>query len=219
MPSKNSIKAYAEGGYYHLYNRGVAKNEIFLEEQDYAVFLSYLKEYLSPFIPPSDEQLKHQGYFYFRKNYHQKIELIAFVLMPNHFHLLLKQNESRTIEAFMRSIISRYSRYFNKHHHRIGHLLQDVYKGILVENEEYFWWLSRYIHRNPIELLKKGKSLSSYPYSSYPAYTGLKKIEWINTNNILKQIKNYRDFVEGTAKDEPDDLTTYTLEPAEGDSF
>lgn len=218
MPSKNSLKIYSKDGYYHLYNRGVAKNKIFLDEQDYAVFLSYLKEYLSPFIAPSEEELRHQGYVYFRKNYYQQIELLAFVLMPNHFHLLLKQNQPRSIEGFMRSLLTRYSGYFNKKYNRVGHLLQDVYKGILIDREEYFLWLSRYIHRNPMDLIKGG-SLSAYPYSSYPTYLKLKRFDWINTNNILKQIKGYKRFVEESSEGVPEELPSYTLEYAEGDSF
>lgn len=219
VPSKNSLKTYSKDGYYHLYNRGVAKNKIFLDEQDYAVFLSYLKEYLSPFIPPSEEELKHQGYVYFRKNYYQQIELLTFVLIPNHFHFLLKQTQPRAIEGFMRSLLTRYSGYFNKKYNRVGHLLQDVYKGVLIDREEYFLWLSRYIHRNPRELIEPDSPLSSYPYSSYPAYLGLKKFDWINTNNILKQIKSYKRFVEESAKNIPEELPSYILERAEGDSF
>ncbi len=212
MPSKNALKIYSEGGFYHLYNRGVAKSRIFLDEQDYGTFLSYLKEYLSPFVPPTSEEMSKSGYIYIRKNYLQQIELVAFVLMPNHFHLLLKQNESRTIEGFMRSLLTRYSRYFNRRHDRVGHLLQDVYKGILVDNENYFWWLSRYIHRNPIELLDNNKPLVSYPYSSYPAYLKFKKMNWIETKYLLSEIKNYRKFVENSGDNEPEDLKSYTLE-------
>ncbi len=216
MPAKNRVKSYVENGYYHLYNRGVAKNEIFLEKQDYAVFLSYLKEYLSPFEPPSEQETKEKGYIYFRKNYYQKVELDAFVLMPNHFHLLLKQTEPRSMEGFMRSLATRYSGYFNKHHNRVGHLLQDVYKAVLIENEEYFWWVSRYIHRNPSEILGQNKKLSSYQYSSYPAYLNIEKIKWINTKDLLSQIKNYRDFVEKHSQEEPEGLSSYILESPEG---
>ena len=212
MPSKNALKIYSEGGFYHLYNRGVAKNRIFIGEEDYRTFLSYLKEYLSPFVPPTAEEISKSGYIYIRKNYQQQIELVAFVLMPNHFHLLVKQNESRSIEGFMRSLLTRYSRYFNRHHDRVGHLLQDVYKGILIDNENYFWWLSRYLHRNPIELLHKNEPLASYPYSSYPTYLGFKKTDWIVTKYLLDQIKNYRSFIENSNEDEPEDLKTYTLE-------
>ena len=172
------------------------------------------------FFPlPSEEELKHQGYVYFRKNYFQQIELLTFVLMPNHFHLLLKQNQPRAIEGFMRSLLTRYSGYFNKKYNRVGHLLQDVYKGILINGEEYFLWLSRYIHRNPMDLIKKGSPLSAYPYSSYPTYLRLKKFDWVNTNNILKQIRDYKSFVEESAENIPNELPSYILEHAEGDSF
>lgn len=203
VPSKNRIKHYVESGFYHLYNRGVDKKEIFIEEKDYSVFLSYLEEYLSPLVPPTEEEIKRGGRLYIRKNYHQKIELLAFVLMPNHFHLLLKQNESRAIEGFMRSLLTRYSGYFNKNHDRVGHLLQDAYKGVLVEDEKQFIWLSRYIHRNPFDLLKKGAILSSFPYSSYPIYLGTNKPAWIKTDYILGGTKDYQDFVEGKQKEQP----------------
>lgn len=232
MPAKNSQKQYSENGYYHLYSRGVAKNEIFLDEQDYGVFLSYLKEYLSlkkdsPFN--KGESFTHgESFFrphrffyqYQRKNYHGEIELLAFCLMPNHFHLLVKQKKFRSIESFMRSLLTRYSGYFNKQHRRVGHLFQGVYRGILVREEEYFWWLSRYIHRNPAEL--NNVALSSYPYSSYPAYLGMEKIDWLNTGEILEGIKDYERFVEvteinenvqsGNQPDQPEDMGLYELE-------
>ena len=112
----------------------------------------------------------------------------------------------------MRSLLTRYSRYFNRRHDRVGHLLQDVYKGILVDNENYFWWLSRYIHRNPIELLDEKESLVSYPYSSYSAYLKSKKINWIETKYLLDEINNYKNFVENSEISEPEDLKSFTLE-------
>ena len=212
MAAKNSLKIYLQDGYYHLYNRGVAKNDIFLGPQDYSVFLSYLKEYLSPPIPPTPEELKLMEYTYFRKNYHESINLLAFCLMPNHFHLLVKQNEARAIESFMRSLLIRYSTYFNRHYQRVGHVFQDVYKGVLVNQEGYFLWLSRYIHRNPLELLKNGERLSEYEYSSYPVYLGMRENEWVNSQEILGSIKDYKSFVEGPASLEPEDISAYTLE-------
>lgn len=213
MPAKNALKTYASGGYYHLYNRGVAKGEIFLKDQDYAVFLSYLKEYLSPPVPPTPEELRLMKYTYFRKNYSQKLSLLSFCLIPNHFHFLLKQDEPRVIEGFMRSLLVRYTTYFNKHHNRVGHLFQGVYKGILIDREDYLLWLSRYIHRNPLELLEEGEKLCDYPYSSYGAYLGKVKISWLKTEDVLagRSASHYQDFVEGT-EEEPEDLSPYTLE-------
>lgn len=212
MASRNSLKKYAQDGYYHLYNRGVAKSEIFLEAQDYGIFLAYLKEYLSLPVPPTPEELRSMKYIYFRKNYSQEIELLAFCLMPNHFHLLLRQRKPRAIEFFMRSLLVRYASYFNKHHNRVGHLFQDVYKGILVDREEYLSWLSRYIHRNPLEIVGGVDGLASYPYSSYSAYIGMKTIRWINPQEILTEIHSYQEFVEGEEQTLPEDLISYILE-------
>lgn len=212
MPGKNTLKLYSENGYYHLYNRGVAKSPIFLSAKDYSVFLSYLKDYLSPPRAITPDEIRAMDRIYIRKNYYREINLLAFVLMPNHFHFLLKQKSPETIEFFMRSLITRYSTYFNKQHERVGHVFQDVYKGVLVNREGYFLWLSKYIHRNPLELLKEGEKLSGFEYSSYPVYLGKRKNEWVNTEEILGSVKNYKSFVEGSASGEPEDLSTYVLE-------
>lgn len=208
MPARNALKRYAENGYYHLYNRGVAKSDIFLDPQDYAVFLSYLKQYLSPVRIkelPKENPLQ-AFYWYVPKNYWQEIELLAFCLLPNHFHLLAKQKQPRTIESFARSLLTRYSQYFNKRYQRTGHVWQGVYRAALVDNEAYLWWLSRYIHRNPLEILEKDQKLIDYPYSSYSAYLGKRSIDWLKPKEILDQVKGYRSFVEGDTDSEPEFL-------------
>lgn len=212
MAAKNSIKHYSENGYYHIYNRGVAKNEIFLTEQDYGVFLHYLKEYLSAPKPVSPEEVAAMRTPYLLHNYSEEITLVSFCLMPNHFHLLLKQAKVRSIENFMRSLSIRYSQYFNKAHDRVGHLYQGVYKGILIERDEYLWWLSRYIHRNPVEILNPHRKLEDYPYSSYPAFLGQKSISWIKPEIILENIKNYAAFVEDDTQEAPETLIDFLLE-------
>lgn len=214
MPAKNALKSYLENGYYHIYNRGVDQNLIFREEQDYLVFESYLRDYLSPAKVPDIEKLMSMKRPYLCKNYFQKITLHAFVLIPNHFHFLLSQKESHTIEFFMRSLLTRYSVYFNRHYSRTGSLFQGVYKGVLIERDEYLWWLSRYIHRNPKQVLTKRQSLDSYPYSSYPTYLGKQNLPWIETKNIKEQIKDYAGFVEdeGQNQSSPEVLRELVLE-------
>lgn len=106
MTSKNRVKTYKKGGIYHVYNRGVDKRKIFMDEQDYAVFLHLLKYYLSP---PKDED-KHPlsdtstAVINPRpiKNLHKEVDLLAYCLMPNHFHLLIKQNAINGMERLMR---------------------------------------------------------------------------------------------------------------------
>lgn len=210
MPQKNSIKIYFEQGYYHIYNRGVEKRKIFLDSQDYKVFLNYLKQALLP--PPKPDDIRKtftlkgasfKGIPKQPKNYNKEIELIAYCLMPNHFHLLIKQENKNGMESFMRSISTRYSMYFNKKYKRVGKLFQGHYKAVIVKNDEQLIHLSRYIHLNPKEYTNNLVD----SYSSYAEYLGIRKTAWINPNIILqvfnkptapefKKINNYKDFVE-----------------------
>lgn len=157
MASKNSRKTYAEQSYYHIYNRGVEKRHIFLDSQDYGVFLSYLKQYLSPkdekalsaklSNPTISAQEKDKVLKLLRlNNFYNEIFLLAFCLMPNHFHFLIKQVGALSIDKFMNSLALRYAVYFNRKYKRIGGLFQDVYKAVSVETDEQLLHLSRYIH-------------------------------------------------------------------------
>ena len=125
MPSKNTLKIYIKNGYYHLYNRGVEKRKIFQDEQDYAVFLSYLKIYLLPKDENNLKKLLLNSDLDYRErdntlrllnlnNFTDEITLLAYCLMPNHFHLLLKQKSENSIDVFMRSLCTRYTMFFNK---------------------------------------------------------------------------------------------------------
>ena len=94
MPHKNTIRHFIEEGIYHVYNRGVEKRDIFLDEQDYAVFLHLLKYYLSPFdLEDSHPLMKFQNFTVVRPrpliNLEKEIDLLAYCLMPNHFHLII----------------------------------------------------------------------------------------------------------------------------------
>ena len=166
MPSKNSVKVYSEAGYYHIYNRGVEKRTIFADQLDYGVFLRYLKEYL---LPKDEEGLRNQfsksGISYKEKdtilrmlrmnNFFSEIILIAYCLMPNHFHFLIKQKSAGSIDKFMNSLCTRYTMFFNKKHKRVGSLYQDVYKAVLIESDERLLYLTSYIHRNPLSRRNK----------------------------------------------------------------
>jgi putative transposase len=202
MPSRNIIKTYVKGGYYHIYNRGVEKRIIFIDEQDYMVFLSYLKEYLSP--PPDPKTLQtiftlrgstFKGIRRIPKNYSKEIELLVYCLMPNHFHLLIKQNSELSIKKFIHSLLTRYSMYFNKKYKRIGALFQGIYKAALIKDDSYLLHLSRYIHLNPFEYTPDLVSA----YSSYGDYLGFRKTSWVKPEFILKFFDQAsKDFMQGT---------------------
>jgi putative transposase len=138
MPSKNTLKEYEPGGYYHLYNRGVNKRLIFKDQKDYSTFLSYLQFYLSP--PPvlrgdSSQDRLPIAPSKVLKNYYGEIELLAYCLMPNHFHLMVKQTTEYGINHFMRSLCTKYAHYFNARYNRVGHLFQDTYNAVRIKIE------------------------------------------------------------------------------------
>jgi len=164
MPSKNSVKKYVAGGVYHVYNRGVDKRDIFLDEADYSFFLFLFKTYLkvpkddgkgfNPFQMPRKNSVIKRGAFI------ERVDLLVFALMPNHYHLLIKINDETALTDFMKSVMTIYVMYFNKKYKREGSLFQGVYKAILVENNEYLIHLSRYIHLNP-RVAEANKGISS----------------------------------------------------------
>jgi len=206
MPAKNILKEYESGGYYHIYNRGVDKGLIFRAEKDYKTFLSFLKLYLvfqdnTLKIPPSKKL----------KNYFGEIELLCYCLMPNHFHLFVKQTSDHGIDHFMRSLATKYVRYFNSHYHRLGPLFQDTYKAVQIRSEYQFIYLSKYIHRNPIDLSsykEYPRRIQEYPYSSYGNYVHNFSQSWVHTADILSYFSrinpqsSYASFVEQSFADD-----------------
>ena len=192
MPAKYSIKNYVENGYYHVYNRGVEKRLIFQDDQDYGVFLSYLKNYLSP----KDEKelrsklletkisLKERDKIWQQirmKNFNHEISLLAYCLMPNHFHFLIQQKTIDAIDKLMSSLSSRYARYFNQKYNRVGALFQGVYRAVSISNDAQFLHLSRYIHQQALQ----GDTQQGIQPSSYPEYLGIRNTIWIHPEEIL----------------------------------
>lgn len=205
MPAKNVVKYYLPNSIYHIYNRGVEKRKIFLDDQDYKVFLSYLKDYLSPI-----QQGATLRYRDLTGKYVDEITLLGFCLMPNHYHLLIKQKNKDSIKNFTRSLFTRYSMYFNKRYSRVGSLFQGIYKGTNVINKEHLLYVSKYIHLNP----KEFQMNLSRAYSSYSDYLGITNTKWLNKNIILREfnsstymkyhkIETYKQFVEEYTDDMP----------------
>lgn len=150
------------GALYHVLSRGNGGQDIFNTDDDRTLFLDLLEELVQRF----------------------NLEIYAYVLMSNHYHLLLKTlepNLSRSMQWFGTT----YTRKFNLKHHINGHLFQGRFKSIIVENDAYLLRLSCYIHRNP---LRAGmvERLADYPWSSYPFYGYMKKPPgWLKTGTIL----------------------------------
>lgn len=220
MPAKNTIKIYVENGYYHAYNRGVEKRDIFIDDQDYATFLYLLKYYL---IPPAKDDIKQT-----RRSLNKDIKLLAFCLMPNHYHLLIKQLTNTGMTKLLRALWTNYVAYFNLKYKRVGGLFQGKYKAAYIDNQMYLLHLTRYIHQNPLELDRVGPwtgsdPLHTYPYSSYSYYLGNKTAQWIDPKEIVSYFRSakniysqdfhsYESFVEGFPEDSKNILGNIALD-------
>lgn len=183
MPSRNIVKKYVADGIYHVYNRGVDKRDIFCDESDYKFFLFLLKLYLSEeSTPRSDLGVQLEGRLLERAKaakFFERIDLLAFALMPNHYHFLIRQKDDHDLTEFVRAVMTTYVAYFNKKYERRGPLFQGVFKAILIDNDDYLLHLSRYIHLNPRQGSTPRSELG-VEYSSYQDYLGLRETKWLN---------------------------------------
>ena len=144
MPRTARVKG--NSGYYHIVARGVGKQILFEEDSDYFCFFGLLKKY--------------------RKE--EDFDVIAYCLMENHFHLLLKIDSG--MDRLMKKLLTSYAFYYNSKYERTGHLFQDRYNSIPVESDAYLLSVVRYIHNNPV---KAGICpADQYRWSSWKAYTG-----------------------------------------------
>lgn len=230
VPQRNTIKIYVEDAYYHVYNRGVEKRNIFLDESDYKFFLHLLKLYLSPDnsrIPSALMTRRDLVRPRAASQVADEVKLIAYCLIPNHFHLLIKQKTTSGMTKLMRKVSTTYAMYFNEKYDRVGSLFQGPYKAVLIDSEHYLLHLSRYIHLNPVELIElTGRNPVSYPYSSYSYYLGRKSAPWIDPYPVLsyfatgegtplKRFNSYEEFVASYQEDPANVLGRLTLEETE----
>ena len=169
------------GALYHITSRGNERKSIFIDDADRFRFLEILKDY-------------HDRY---------DILLHSFVLMDNHYHLILETPKGNLLKV-MHGINGGYTGYFNRKYERSGHLFQGRYKGILVEKDAYLLPLSRYVHMNPVRA-KIVKEPEQYRWSSYPGYIGKEKeCKWVEHSWILSNFgkdgktarRKYREYVE-----------------------
>lgn len=187
MPARNVIKTYLPNSYYHCYNRGVEKRTIFMDDQDYRVFLSFLKSLLSPIPSTSHPTTEVTGLHPVRPrpliSISEKVQLVCYCLMPNHFHLLIWQPEPSGMKTLMQKLCTGYAMYFNKKYQRVGALFQGTYKATNIFEDNYLLHLSRYIHLNPSGI---NQDPTLYPYSSLKYYLSGNPPEWLNPSHVLE---------------------------------
>jgi len=197
MPSKNAIKNYFEGANYHIFNRGVAKQDIFLDKQDFQYFLLEIKKLLKPELIGDDFVNRSE-------DISAELEILAFCLMSNHFHFIIHQFSIDGLTKLMRRLATSYSMYFNQKYERVGPLFQGRFKAVLIESNEQLLQESRYIHANVLDLpMYNLENFSSYIYSSYFDYVEKERYLWLNCEPILGQFgrdlesqkESYKNFV------------------------
>lgn len=192
MPSRYVVRDFAENNVYHVFNRGVEKRTIFLDEQDYRIFLYYLFIYLAPL----EKVLTRYPILPLRlhsKNLAKEIDFFCYCLMPNHFHFLIRQITKNGISKLIKQLTNAYTLYFNQKYKRVGGLLQGRFKAVGVKTDNLLLHVSRYIHLNPVvgELVTNPEE---YPWSSYPAYINNLKETICNRELILSFFSSSKDY-------------------------
>lgn len=202
---------------YHVYNRGDQKQVLFRNDRDYARMLFALLYFQSPKsfrnIKRKVDVFMHEGSFGVdgKKVVDDRhVELINFCLMPNHFHLTVKNVASKGISSYLQRLQNSYGRYFNTKYDKTGYVFEGPYRSKHVSTDVQLQYLSAYIHKNPKELTGE-KKYSQYQWSSYTDY--LTENRWgdlLALDVILdgySSVNQYQEFVESTeAKEQELDI-------------
>lgn len=196
--SRNLI--FSEGEYYHCYGRGNEKRKIYLNKKDYERFLQLLfvsnnkrTIHLSDFVKKSFEDI------FLMEREDTLVDIGAYCLMPNHFHLLLKEKEKGGISLFMQKVMTAYTMYFNKKNDRKGSLFESTFKAQHITDDRHLKYIFSYIHLNPVKIIdpkwkengvKDSKKvqdfLTDFQYSSY--------LDFLKKHRAQKLILNKSSF-------------------------
>jgi REP element-mobilizing transposase RayT len=177
------VREYEEGAFYHVYNRGVEKRKIFIDKQDYTIFLGLLKKYLANDSVDSNKNNRHRF-----QSIENEVALLAYCLMPNHIHLLLRNDVKQGVERLMRRVMTGYVMYFNNKYSRVGSLFQGPYKASRITTDAYMYHISRYIHLNP-------DAYKTWPYSSYKYYVNVPAPKWLRVDDVLQLFTDKKEYV------------------------
>lgn len=176
MYRKNPL---VSGEIYHIFNRSIAEYQIFNNEKEFLRMIHLISFYRFEKITPKFSEfyrtLKRRKQEFFSlleettKNKEKLIQIIAYCIMPTHFHLILRQIKDNGISTFMSNILSGYSHYFNITHKRKGPLYESRFNSILIQNDTQLLHLTRYVHLNPVTAHLTEKA-EEWKFSSYDEY-------------------------------------------------
>jgi putative transposase len=217
---------FAPNEFYHLYSRGVEKREIFLNDNDRDRFMSllYIMNQQAPFNFGNFLKNHNISDIFLEKKEKSLVSIVSYTLMPNHFHILVYENEEGGISKFMSRLLTAYSMYFNTKYQRSGPLFVHPFRSQHISNEAQYLWIFSYIHLNPIGIIKKDFKqkgignikvaedfLNSYKYSSWTEYRKIDRPESkiIDLNliteylpkNVVLDIGKYAKWFENNPED------------------
>ena len=192
---------FSVGEFYHIYSRGTEKRKIFLSSKDYERFLALI--YLcnnTKVIHLSDHPKANLNDLFNLERADQLVDIGAYCLMPNHFHILIKERKENGISIFLHKMLTAYTMYFNKKYERTGALFQSRFQATHADKDNYLKYLFSYIHLNPVKLIDKNWKekgianhkkaedfLDDYLYSSHLDYKN-------SDNRIISRILNKSAF-------------------------
>lgn len=188
---------------YHVFNRSVAKQPIFLSPKDYLRAIEVIRFYSYQNTPmsfsrymktPKAERIEIMEKL--QRSQELLIEIYTYCLMPNHFHFLLKQKEENGIKIFISNLQNSWAKYFNTKNRRSGALFQSMFKAVRIEDDEQFIHVARYIHLNPTTsyIIKNPTSLENYLWSSFPEYMIKKGFNITNKEQLMSYFKSSKDL-------------------------
>ena len=166
---------FKAGHYYHLYNRGVNRQPIFFDQENWRFFMKRLHHYCRPNL----------------------IEIVAYCLMPNHYHLIAYLKDDNVGKKIMQPFTVSYTKAVNRQQDRVGPIFQGAFKAKLVDKDEYLLHLSRYIHLNPV-FTGIVNHPESWTYSSYRDYVGLRNGTFSKHEIVLSQFPSRQAYAEFT---------------------
>ncbi len=199
------------GGIYHVFNRSVAQQNVFRNDGDYRRFFNLLSYYrfsnpkyrFSQYnrLPRSAQEEWHTRLI----KQDQLVDILSFCIMPNHFHMLLRQRVDGGIQRYARVLQNGYAKYFNVKTKRFGAVFQAMYKAVLIEKEEQLLHVARYIHLNPLTscIVSSFSDLERYQWDSFAGYLGTVSMECVEQQTLISLV--------GTSEK----LRTHTIDQAD----
>ncbi len=206
---------FAPGEYYHLFNRGNNKQIIFDNDRDYCrlLFLIFILQFPDKIeninrLVTDDVLSLASNILELRKKIDSTpmVNVIAFCLMPNHFHLLIQELCKGGVTKYMHRLSTAYTKYINKKYTKVGHLFQGPFGSTHIQSNEQLLYTSAYIHLNTREIYQWKNKEHLYPWSSYQDYIIKNRFgSLLSSSIVLDQFENntkYQTFVESTGAKE-----------------